>query len=87
MMTATEMRAKAMKVNDDARKAKQNEAIKWVETTAFKEIETTANKGMFVTLLSVKGFDDNQKKTIYNHFRKYGFEAGLTDTETLRVKW
>ena len=87
MMTATEMRAKAMKVNDDARKVKQNEAIKWVETTAFKEIEITANQGMFVAFITVKGFDDNQKKAICNHFRKYGFDAGLTDMETLRVKW
>ena len=87
MMTATEMRAKAMKVNDDARKAKQNEAIKWVETTAFKEVEIAANQGTFVAFITVKGFDDNQKKAIYNHFRKYGFDAGLTDAETLRVKW
>ena len=87
MMTATEMRAKAIKVNDDARKAKQNEAIKWVETTAFKEIEATANRGLFVAFLTIKEFDDTQRKAIYNHFRKYGFDAGLTDAETLRVKW
>ena len=86
-MTATEMRAKAIKVNDDARKAKQIEAIKWVETTAFKEVETTANRGMYVVFITVKGFDDNQKHTICNHFRKHGFKAEITDIGNLRVEW
>ena len=86
-MTATEMRAKAMKVNDDARKAEQAEAIKWAETIAFTEIEKTANKGMYVTLFAVEKFNKNQKQIICNHFRKYGFGAEVIDNDTLRVKW
>ena len=87
MMTATEMRARAMKVNDDARKAEQTEAIKWTETVAFTEVEKTANKGMYVVILGVEKFNRNQKQTICNHFRKHGFSAEMIDNDALRVKW
>ena len=87
MMTATEMRARAMAVNDKAKKAEQAEAIKWVETVAFAEVEKTANEGMYGVLLEVGNFNKNQKQTIYNHFRKHGFSADMIDNDTLRVKW
>ena len=87
MITATEMRAKAMVVNDKKRKEQQAEAIKWVESEAEKVICKAAEEGLTTTLISFPLFTGEQKDTVANHFRKHGYFTTFLDYTTLHVKW
>lgn len=88
MMTATEMRNKALEVQAEALKAEAAEAIEWVENTATLVIEAAASKGEFKTsITTTKKFSERQMIEICNYFRKHGYTAVRSDAETLRVSW
>lgn len=87
MMTATEMRNKALEVQAEAIKAEKAEAIEWVENTANPIIEETANKGEFKTSITTKKFSERQMVEICNYFRKNGYAVVRSDAETIRVSW
>lgn len=88
MMTAVEMRNRALEVQVEALKAEKVEAIEWVENTASPIIEETANKGEFkVSITTTKKFSERQMVEICNYFRKNGYAAVRSDDETLRVCW
>ena len=87
MMTATEMRNKAIEVQTEAIKAEKAEAIAWVENEASPIIEIAASKGEFRASIHTKKFSERQMIEICNYFRKHGYTAVRSDAETLRVSW
>jgi hypothetical protein len=87
MMTATEMRNKAIEVQTEAIKAEKAEAIAWVENEASPIIEEVASKGEFRTSITTKKFSERQMIEICNYFRKHGYTAVRSDAETLKVSW
>ena len=88
MMTATEMRNKALEVQAEALKAEAKEAIDWVENTAILVIEAAASKGEFkASITTTKKFSERQMIEICNYFRKNGYSIVRSDAETLRVSW
>lgn len=87
MMTATEMRNKAIEVQTEAIKAEKAEAIKWVENEASPIIEEVASKGGFRASLTAKNFSERQTVEICNYFRKHGYTAVRSDAETIKVSW
>ncbi len=86
-MTATEMRAKAMKVNDEARKTEIAIAIEWIETEAMKKVEEAANGGYTRVMINTPDFTDNQKNAIVNHFHRYGFRTYFTAITVFSIGW
>ena len=87
MMTATEMRNKALEVQAEALKAEKAEAIAWVENEANPIIEIAASKGEFRASIHTKKFSERQMIEICNYFRKHGYTAVRSDAETLKVSW
>lgn len=87
MMTATEMRNKAIEVQTEAIKAEKAEAIAWVENEASPIIEIAASKGEFKASIHTKKFSERQMIEICNYFRKHGYTAVRSDAETLKVSW
>lgn len=87
MMTATEMRNKAIEVQTEAIKAEKAEAIAWVENEASPIIEIAASKGEFRASIHTKKFSERQMIEICNYFRKHGYTAVRSDAETLKVSW
>ena len=87
MMTATEMRNKAIEVQTEAIKTEKAEAIAWVEKEASPIIEIAASKGEFRASIHTKKFSERQMIEICNYFRKHGYTAVRSDAETLRVSW
>jgi hypothetical protein len=87
MMTATEMRNKAIEVQTEAIKAEKAEAIAWVENEASPIIEIAASKGEFRASIHTKKFSERQMIEVCNYFRKHGYTAVRSDAETLKVSW
>lgn len=87
MMTATEMRNKAIEVQTEAIKVEKAEAIAWVENEASPIIEIAASKGEFRASIHTKKFSERQMIEICNYFRKHGYTAVRSDAETLKVSW
>lgn len=87
MMTATEMRNKAIEVQTEAIKVEKAEAIAWVENEASPIIKMAASKGEFRASIHTKKFSERQMIEICNYFRKHGYTAVRSDAETVRVSW
>lgn len=87
MMTATEMRNKAIEVQTKRFEEEKAEAINWVETEASPIIEETANKGECKASITTKKFSERQMVEICNYFRKHGYTVVRSDAETIKVSW